>query len=87
MTVLENDMGSNVFITTHDNPFDPFTEFKHWFEYDILHGYNTCEYLARVAATSSQMSDAENEEEIERSIDEIIRLDFMGIYKKVKFNS
>ena len=31
-----------------------------------------------------QMSDAENEEEIERAIDEIIQYDFTNIYKKVR---
>ena len=72
-----------VALTTIDNPFNPFTDFTKWFLYDIEKGYYSCAYLARIARTSDQLSDAENLNEIERAIDEIIKLDFMGIYKKV----
>jgi hypothetical protein len=46
-------------------------------------GYNTCSYLGRIARTSDQLSEEENELEIERAIDEIIKYDFRNIYKKV----
>ena len=72
-----------VYLTTVDNPFDPNTQFDDWLMYDIEKGYNTCEYLARIARTSDQLSDEENEEEINRAIDEIISYDFLNIYKKV----
>ena len=71
-------------LTTFDNPYDPFKQFNSWFLFDIEKGYNTCGYLGRIARTTDQMSDAENEEEIERAIDEIIKYDFMNIYKKVR---
>lgn len=71
-------------LTTVDNPFDPFTQFDSWFLYDVEKGYNSCAYLDRIAKTSDQLSDEENVEEIERAIDEIIKYDFMNIYKKVK---
>lgn len=70
-------------ITTFDNPYDPFTDFEHWFLFDVEKGYNSCGYLARIAKTSSQLSDEENFKEIERAIDEIIKYDFRNIYKKV----
>ena len=73
----------DVALTTFDNPFDPFTQFDHWFLYDIEKGYNSCEYLGRIARTSDQFSDYENDKEIERAIDEIIEHDFQNIYKKV----
>lgn len=73
-----------VAITTFDNPFDPFTEFKDWFDFDNEKGYNSCAYLARIARTSDALTDDENNEEIERAIDEIIKYDFMHIYKKVR---
>lgn len=72
------------FITTFDNPYDPSSDFDHWLLYDLEKGYNTCAYLARIAETSDQLSEVENEDEIERAIDEIIKYDFMNIYKKVK---
>lgn len=70
-------------ITTIDNPFDPFTQFDQWLTYDLEKGYNSCAYLARIARTSEQFSDEENEIEIERAIDEIILYDPLNIYRKV----
>lgn len=72
-----------VAITTIDNPYDPFDEFESWFLFDVLKGYNTCGYLARIARTTDEFTDEENRFEIERAIDEIIENDFLGIYKKV----
>ncbi len=77
-------MESEFAITTFDNPFDPFTDFTHWFLYDEEKGYHTCAYLGRIARTSNELSDQENNEEIERAIDEIIKYDFMNIYKKIR---
>ncbi len=71
-------------LTTFDNPYDPFKQFNSWFLFDVEKGYDSCGYLARIARTTDQMSDTENEEEIERAIDEIIKYDFMNIYKKVR---
>lgn len=74
---------AKVMLTTIDNPFDPFEDFTSWYLFDTEKGYNSCSYLGRVSYTSDELSDAENEEEIERAIDEIIKYDFMNIYKKV----
>lgn len=71
-------------LTTFDNPFDPFEQFRSWFLYDVEKGYDSCGYLARIAKTSEQFSDEENNKIIEDAIDEIIKYDFMNIYKKVK---
>ena len=77
-------MNSECMITTIDNPFDPFTQFDSWFQFDIEKGYYSCSKLARIAKLSDDMSEKETDEEIERAIDEIIRYDFLNIYKKVK---
>lgn len=71
-------------LTTNDNPFDPFDDFDSWYQFDVDKGYNSCAYLARIARTSDQLSDYENDKEVERAIDEIISYDFMNIYKKIK---
>jgi hypothetical protein len=71
-------------LTTFDNPFDPFEQFQSWFLFDVEKGYNSCSYLARIAKLSDDLSQNEIDEEIERAIDEIIKYDFMNIYKKVK---
>lgn len=77
-------METECYITTFDNPFDPETQFDEWYMYDEMKGYHTCSYLARVARTSDMLSDVENEREIERAIDEIIKVDPFNIYKKIK---
>lgn len=76
-------MSRQCMLTTTDNPFDPFKQFDSWFLFDVEKGYNSCSYLGRIAKTSEQLSDDENDEEIERAIDEIIKYDFRNMYKKV----
>ena len=71
-------------LTTIDNPFDPFTQFDLWNRFDMDKGYNSCSYLARIAHISDQLSEEENNREIGRAIDEIIKYDFRNIYRKVK---
>ena len=70
-------------LTTFDNPYDPFTQFVEWFLFDEEKGNHTCGYLGRIARTSDAFSEEENDREVERAIDEIIRYDFRNIYKKV----
>lgn len=71
-------------LTTIDNPFNPIDDFRSWFLFDVEKGYNTSAYLARIARTSDQFSEEENNRVIENAIDEIIKYDFLGIYKKVR---
>ena len=71
-------------LSTNDNPFNPFKDFKNWLLFDIEKNYNSNEYLARIARTSEEFSDYENDLEIEKAIDEIIKYDFRNIYIKVK---
>jgi len=71
-------------LTTIDNPYDPFTQFDAWYQYDEGRGYHSCAYLARIAHTSDQLSGAENEQEVERAIDDIVKYNPLGIYKKIK---
>ena len=73
----------NVMLSTIDNPFDPFEDFNSWYMFDVLHGYNSCAYLARIAKTSDQFTEFENAIELENAIDEIIKHDFMNIYVKM----
>ena len=74
-------------LTTIDNPFDPFTQFDDWFLFDTEKGYNSCSRLDRITRITDEMSEAEVNGEVERAIDEIIKYDFMNIYKKVTKNN
>ena len=71
-------------LTTFDNPYNPFEQFTSWFLFDEEKGYHSTAYLGRIARTSDQFSDKENNDEISRAIDEILKYDFRNIYKKVK---
>lgn len=73
----------DVALTTIDNPFDPFDQFDEWFAYDTQHGYNSCGFLARIARTSSAMTESEIVSELERSIDEICAINVFGVHRKV----
>lgn len=73
---------AKVMLTTFDNPYDPITQFDSWFQFDVLKGYNSCELLGRIAKTSDQLTEEENEEEIERAIDQIVKYDYEHIYCK-----
>lgn len=78
-------MALNVALTTIDNEWDPFTQFKEWWFRDTVElGYNTCGRIASEAKTTDLMSDAEYDAEVERAMDMIVRLDFMNIYRKVR---
>ncbi len=76
-------MAAKCALTTVDNPYDPFKDFTSWFLFDEEKGYHSCAYLGRIARTSDELSDEENDSEVERAIDEIIKYDFQNIYKKV----
>lgn len=80
---LQDDSSVVTMLTTADNPFDPFTEFDEWLRFDESKGYNTCAYLARIAKTSDELSETDQNLAIQSAIDEIIRMNVLGIYKKV----
>ena len=67
-------------LTTTDNPFNPSTEWAEWFAFDVEKGYNSCAYLARIARTSDELSDEENELAIDSAIDEICELNASGMH-------
>ena len=71
-------------ITTQDNPYNPSTQFDLWRAYDISKGYYTLEYLARIAVVSDDLPKKEYDKAVEDAIDEILRLNLLGIYKKVE---
>lgn len=75
---------TKVMLSTIDNPFDPIDDFTSWRRYDEEKGYYSCGYLARIANLTDDMSQKEQDEEIERAIDEIILRNPLGIYTKVK---
>lgn len=70
-------------LTTVDNPYDPFTEFDEWYAYDTRARYYTLSFLARVARSSPDLSDVDQKLAIQVAIDEIVKENVSGIYRKV----
>lgn len=71
-------------LTTIDNPYDPFTQYDQWYAFDTTMGYHTCSYLDRVAITSDELSDASYQLAVQEAMDEIVSINILGLYKKVK---
>ena len=79
-------MDQDRMLTTIDNPYNPFTQWDEWLQFDRSSKYFTCEYLARVATTSVDLTDEENSKLIDLAMDEIVELNPLGIYKIVYKN-
>jgi len=72
-----------VMITTTDNPWNPFTQYSEWLAHDEYLGYYSTGLLARYVITSNDLSDADQESAILEGINELIKENPFGIYKKV----
>lgn len=70
-------------LSTIDNPFNPFEDYSSWLMFDKEKGYDSAERLMRIAKLSDDMTQKEENEEIERAIDEIIKYDILNVYIKV----
>lgn len=80
---------SEKMLTTIDNNFDPFSDFKRWYELDIQLSEmykrpNCCQYVDRIVKKSPNMSEDEEEEAYENALNEIIKIDPLGVYKIVE---
>ena len=62
-------------LTTKDNPYSYFKNNDEWEAYENATGFRATSMLGRFAYTSDQLSVEENEAELERAIDEIIKYD------------
>ena len=70
-------------LTTVDNPYNPFTQNDEWTAWDQAKGYHTNRFLARIVRLSDDLSEADQEAEIERAIDEIVAHNVFGVHRKV----
>lgn len=76
-------MAQQHMLTTVDNPYDPFTQYDEWSAFDEEHGYYTPSLLARIAISSDELSEADQDLAIETAIDEIIEYNVSGMHKKI----
>lgn len=77
---LKEIVEDELMLTTLDNPFNPFIQWEQWFAFDVRQGYETCAYLARIVLSSRELSEIEEALAINLAIDEILKLNTLGIY-------
>jgi hypothetical protein len=71
-------------ITTTDNPYNPFDEFDLWHAHDQYLGHHTMAFLARLTATSPYLSESDERLAINYAIDEMIKENVSGVYRRVE---
>lgn len=82
-------MMKECFITTFDNPFNYFTQFDQWLAFDRINGYYTLELIGRLARLAPDLSEEEEDSELERVFDFIIEWHgdlYHKVYKDSKQN-
>lgn len=70
-------------LTTVDNPYDPFDKFDAWYQFDVRMNYNTSAFLARMTVSSDSLSETDRNLANELAIDEIVKENLLGLYRKV----
>lgn len=76
-------MARRVMLTTIDNPYDPFSQFDNWYAYDQAADYHTTALLGRIVIMSDELSESDENQAVEDAIDEIVRENPLGLYRKV----
>lgn len=75
----EEAQSKDFWLTTTDNPYDPFDEFESWLAFDEQTGYFTNGLLARLCLDSPNLSDEDNDLAIKEAMENICDL-FPGLY-------
>ena len=78
---------NEIWLTTDDNPFDPFTQFDRWMQWDCACGYDTCGKIARLCGSTNNLTPHEERQRIDHAIYDlcndafVVRADGAGISK------
>ena len=67
-------------LSTSDNPYNPWTQYDKWYDWDTTHGYNTAQYIARLANTLYSMNEEAELEVYEAAVDAIMKQNLTGNY-------
>lgn len=76
-------------LTTKDNPWNPFTDWDAWDQFDRDKGYCTESYVATTAKLNDSIPDEMKEKIEEQAMDEIIEInkgiiDYVKVYDTVE---
>lgn len=75
---LQAIVDNEVMLTTIDNPYNPFLQWRDWYAFDVQNGYNTCAYVARLTMSSHELSEADQALAINDAIKQIVSLNLSG---------
>lgn len=78
---------SEFMLTTVDNPYNPFTQYEEWMEFDATLGYHTPSFLGRVVVLSNELSEADAALAVQVAIEQIVQENVLGLYRKVSRSS
>ena len=72
-------MPETFMITTSDNPYNPYTQFREWYNFDRMMGYNTLEYLGNKLRDVDVIKDEElRAQVVQEALDEMLDFNLYG---------
>lgn len=75
---------ADMMLSLVSNPYDPFTEYDLWLNFDHHEGFDTAGLVSRLVSTSDALSQPDQDLAWEMAIDSIVENpSFGGMYKKV----
>ena len=74
-------MTDTVRLTTVDNPWDPFTHYTEWMQFDEASGYYSNALLARVAIVSDETSELDQDIAVKEAIETIVSQNVSGMHR------
>ena len=83
-TVDNSNEKENIWLTTIDNPYDPFTQEDLWSSFDTQKGYCTMQVTARLVNLSDDWTIEQQEEEIKRIFREMAFYNISGMHVIVR---
>ena len=73
----------NFFLTTSDNPFNPFENFRSWLAFDERKKYHSSGLLARIVKVTTELGEIQEKLSIVQGMHDIIRMNASGMHKIV----
>ena len=76
-------VGDDYMLTTEDNPFNPFTEWDEWYAWDAAAGRRHTRLSCSSCENIYDLSEGDQALAIDDAVDEILKENVIGLYKKV----
>jgi len=73
-----------IMLTTTQNPWNPFTQFDEWYNFDMNFGHNCLGYIARIGKYSDNLTEEEELFITNSTIREIAKENVFGDFRIIK---